>query len=120
MSPTRFNKKCRAIIPSGSEGPGSRSSFANCSILSTMQSSCGPWLAGIMARNAGLPKQALFKSGLCGARFTKIPLLGRRAPLRALLAQRIGPDRLSGNIGLRPGVGFVGGDNLGDLLFDRR
>ena len=69
MSPTKFSKNCNAMSRSLSNVSGSRSSFANCSILSTMQLSCGPWLAGRSEGRAGRPKQALFKSGLLASSF---------------------------------------------------
>jgi hypothetical protein len=68
----------------------------------------------------GSAETGFVQIGIVGIEFHVMPLRGCRSSLRALLAQGIGPDRLSGNVGLRPGIRFVCGENLGNLLFDRR
>ena len=69
---------------------------------------------------AGPTETGLAQIGITGIEPHIMPLRSRRSSLRALLAQRIRPDRLSGNISRRPGIGFVGGKDLRNLFLDRR
>ena len=82
-------------------------------ILRSMARRCQP-------RQGRSAEACLFQIGIIGIEFHVMPLRRRRSSFLAIFAQCIGPGRLTGDVGLGPIIGFVGREDIGNLLLDWR
>ena len=70
-------------------------------------------------RQSGFAKARLRQIGVVSIQLYVMPFRRGKATLRAFFAQSVRPGGLAGDVGLGPGIGLVGGEQLAELSLRR-